>query len=149
MKIGMKEQMGVANEMTYFFWDCARAARAFLREAHKFTHFHGFWGKSGSKNCRRVMKIGMKEEMGVADEMTSSVLGSRAQRTHLCTKCANPLNFMVWGGKWQQELSEGHENWHEGEDGRCRRNGIISLGIASTHCALLRPQRALRAQLPC
>ena len=45
------------------------------------------------------MKIGTKEEMGVADEMTSSVLGSRAQSTHLCTKRANPLNFMVWGGK--------------------------------------------------
>ena len=45
------------------------------------------------------MKIGMKEEMGVADEMTFSVLGSRAQRAHLCAKRANPLIFMVFWGK--------------------------------------------------
>ena len=42
------------------------------------------------------MKIGMKKEMGVADEMTSFVLGSRA---YLCAKRANPLIFMVLWGK--------------------------------------------------
>ena len=42
------------------------------------------------------MKIGMKEEMGVADKMTSSVLGSRA---HLCAKRTNFLIFMVFWGK--------------------------------------------------
>ena len=44
------------------------------------------------------MKIGMKE-MGVANEMTSSVLGSRAQPAHLCAKRANPLIFMFFWGK--------------------------------------------------
>ena len=42
------------------------------------------------------MKIGTKEEMGVADEMTSSILGLRA---YLCAKRGNPLIFMVLGGK--------------------------------------------------
>ena len=45
------------------------------------------------------MKIGAKEEMGVADEMTSSILGLRAQRAYLCAKRGNPLIFMVLGGK--------------------------------------------------
>ena len=46
------------------------------------------------------MKIGMKEEMGVADEIDIFRFGiARAKRAHLCAKCANPLIFMVLGGK--------------------------------------------------
>ena len=43
---------------------------------------------------------------------------TRAQRAHFCAKRANPLILMVLGEKLQLELSEGHENWHEGGD--CR-----------------------------
>ena len=32
------------------------------------------------------MKIGMKEEVGVADEMTLSVLGSRARSARYCAR---------------------------------------------------------------
>ena len=59
------------------FWDLACTACAFVPEARKSTHFHGFLGE-----------------------------------------------------KLQQELSEGHENWHEGGDGRCQRNDIFRCGIA-------------------
>ena len=46
------------------------------------------------------MKIGMKEEMGIADKMTSSVLGSSARSACiLCAELTNPLIFMVLGGK--------------------------------------------------
>ena len=45
------------------------------------------------------MKVGMKEKMGVAHEMTSSVQGLRAQRAHFCAKRTNSLIFMVLGGK--------------------------------------------------
>ena len=41
----------------------------------------------------------MKEEMSIAEKMTSSVFGLRAQRVHLCAKRANPLIFMVFWGK--------------------------------------------------
>ena len=79
------------------------------------------------------MKIGTKEEMGVADKMTSSNLQSRAQI----------LSFSwFYGEKWQQELSEGHENWHEGGDGRCRRNDIFRFGIARAQRAHLCAKRA-------
>ena len=80
-----------------------RAARAFVRKARKSTHFHGFLGKSGSKNCRKVMKIGMKEEMGVADKKTSSVLvrehASRSQHAHLLTRSAQINSFSWYGEK--------------------------------------------------
>ena len=45
------------------------------------------------------MIIGMKEEMCVANEMTSSVLGSCVRSAHLCAKRANPIIFMVFWGK--------------------------------------------------
>ena len=45
------------------------------------------------------MKIGMKVDMGIADKMTSSDLGSRAQRALLCAKRTNSLIFMVFWGK--------------------------------------------------
>ena len=64
------------------------------------------------------MKIGTKEEMGVADEMTSSVLRSRARSARISAQSAQILSFSwFYGEKWQQELSEGHENWHEGGNG--------------------------------
>ena len=79
------------------------------------------------------MKIGMKEEMGVADEMTSSVLGSRARSARICARSAQIHSFLwFWGEKWQQELSDGHENWHEGGDGRCQLNDIFRFEIART-----------------
>ena len=88
------------------------------------------------------MKIGMKEEMGVADEMTSSVLGSRARSARICARSAQIHSFLwFWGEKWQQELSEGHENWHEVGDGRCQLNDIFSFGIACVHRAHLCAKR--------
>ena len=73
------------------------------------------------------MKIGMKEEMGVANEMTSSVLGS----AHIFARSAQIHSFSwFWGEKLQLELLEGHENWYEGGDGRCRQNDIFRFGIA-------------------
>ena len=82
----------------FCFWDRARAARALVRKVRKSSHFHGFMGKSGSKNCRRVMKIGMKEEMGVTKEMTSSVLGLRAGSTRICARSAQIHSFSwSWG----------------------------------------------------
>ena len=67
------------------------------------------------------MKIGMKEEMGIADEMTSSVLGSCARSARICAQSVQIHSFSwFWGIKLQQELLEGHENWYEGGDGHCR-----------------------------
>ena len=75
------------------------------------------------------MKIGMKEEMGVADEMTSSVLGSRARSARICARSAQIHSFSwFFGEKLQLELSEGHENWHEGGDGCCRQKDIFCFG---------------------
>ena len=48
------------------------------------------------------MKIGMKEEMGVADEMTSSVW-----RAHLCAKRTNSLIFMFFWGKVAARIVRG------------------------------------------
>ena len=48
------------------------------------------------------MKIGMKEEMGVADKMTSSVLdpkhAARTQHAHLLTR-SKQINSFSWYGK--------------------------------------------------
>ena len=49
----------------------------------------------------------MKEEMSIADKMTSSVFGLRAQRVHLCAKRANPLIFMVFWGKVAARIVRG------------------------------------------
>ena len=53
------------------------------------------------------MKIGMKEEMGGANKMTSSVMGSRAQRAHLCAKYANLLVLTVFLGKVAARIVRG------------------------------------------
>ena len=49
------------------------------------------------------MKIGMKEEMGVADKKTSSVLvrehASRSQHAHLLTRSAQINSFSWYGEK--------------------------------------------------
>ena len=88
MKIGAKEEMGVADEMTSsVLGSRARSARICAQSA-QIHSFSWFWGKSGSKNCQRVVKIGMKEEMGIADEMRSSNLESRVQYTLLRAKRA-------------------------------------------------------------
>ena len=80
------------------------------------------------------MKIGMKEEMGVANEMTSSVLGLCVRSAcNFCAKRTNSLIFMFWGEKLQLELSEGHENWHEGGDGCCRQKENLLFWFVSTH----------------
>ena len=85
----------------------------------------------------------MKEEMGIADEMTSSVLGSRARSARICAQSTQIHSFSwFWGIKLQLELSEGHENWHEGGDGRCRRNDIFCFGIVRTQRAHLCAKRA-------
>ena len=81
------------------------------------------------------MKIGMKEEMGIADEMTSSVLGSCARSARICAQSVQIHSFSwFFGEKLQLELSEGHENWHERGNGRCQRNDIIRSGIARAQC---------------
>ena len=85
------------------------------------------------------MKIGMKEEMGVADEMTSSVLGSRVHSACICAQSAQIHSFSwFFGEKLQQELSEGHENWHEGGDEHCRQNDIFCFWIARAARAFVR-----------
>ena len=88
------------------------------------------------------MKIGMKEEMGVADEMTSSVLGSRARSARICARSAQ-IHLFSWflGEKLQLELSEGHDNWHEGGDVRCQRNDIFRFGIVCAQRAFVRKAR--------
>ena len=64
------------------------------------------------------MKIGMKEEMGGADKMTSSVLRSRARSALICVRSVQIHSFsQFFGEKLPLELSEGHENWHEGGEG--------------------------------
>ena len=88
------------------------------------------------------MKIGMKEEIGVANKMTSFVLGLCARSACICARSALIHSFSwVLGEKWQQELSEGHENWHEGGDGRCRRNDIFRFGIARAAHAFVHEAR--------
>ena len=55
------------------------------------------------------MKIGMKEEMGIADEMTSSVSGSHARSARICAQSTHIHSFSwFFGEKLQLELSEGH-----------------------------------------
>ena len=81
------------------------------------------------------MKIGMKEEMGVANEMTSFSLGVRTRSGRIFARSAQIHSFSwFWGEKLQLELSEGHENWHERGDGRCQRNDIICSGIVRAQC---------------
>ena len=84
------------------------------------------------------MKIGMKEEIGVANKMTSSVLGLRAHSARNFARSAQIHSFSwFWGEKLQLELLEGHENWYEGGDGRCRQNDIFRFGshVCSDHKA--------------
>ena len=87
------------------------------------------------------MKIGMKQEIDIADEMRSSNLESRAQRT---ASFASTVTLL--------EATESNNNRHEGVDGHCRRNDVADFGIARAQCGILRTecaQRALRAPLPC
>ena len=51
--------------------------------------------------------------MGVADEMTSSVLGSRLG--YLRMKRTNQFVFTIFGEKLQLDLLEDHKYWHVGE----------------------------------
>ena len=117
MKIGMKEEMGVADEMTSsVLGSRARSARICARSAqiHSFSWFfgeklqlelsegHENWHERGDGRCQRNDII----RSGIA----------RAQCVHFCAKRTNSLIFMFWGEKLQLELSEGHENWHEGGD---------------------------------
>ena len=44
--------------------------------------------------------------------------------------------------KWWLELLEGHENWYEGGDGRCRRNDIFRFGITRAQRVHLCAKRA-------
>ena len=82
------------------------------------------------------MKIGIKEVMSVADEMTSSVLGSHVRRERTCAQSAQIYSCSrFFGEKLPLELSEGHKNWHERGDGGCQQNDIIRFGIAHAQCA--------------
>ena len=79
------------------------------------------------------MKIGIKDVMSVADEMTSSVLGSHVR---ICAQSAQIYSCShFFGEKLPLELSEGHKNWHEGGDGGCQQNDSIRFGIAHAQCA--------------
>ena len=51
------------------------------------------------------MKIGMKEEMGVADKMTSSFLDCERACAFAHKKRANLFVFLAWGEKKELELS--------------------------------------------
>ena len=53
------------------------------------------------------MKIGMKEEMGIADKMTSLDFGSHARTASI----ASIVTLL--------EATESNDNRHEGEDGHC------------------------------
>ena len=89
------------------------------------------------------MKIGMKEEMGVANEMTSSALGLRARSARIFAQRAHIHSFSWFGGeKLQLELLEGHENWHEGGDRRCQQNDIFRSGIVRAQRVHLCAKRA-------
>ena len=66
------------------------------------------------------MKIGMEEDMGVADEMALSVW-DRASAARVITREAHQ-NTLIW--------MDCSENWHEGGHVRCRRNGVVGFGIA-------------------
>ena len=44
------------------------------------------------------MKIGMKEDMGVANKMTLSNFGSHTQSAKFCAKRAQTLLFVVYHG---------------------------------------------------
>ena len=95
----MKEEMGVANEMTSSILGlCACSACIFARSAqiHSFSWFwgeklqlellegHENWHEGGDEHCRQ-------------NDIFFFLY--RAQCAHLCTKSANPLIFMVLGGK--------------------------------------------------
>ena len=49
IKIGMKEEMGVADKMTSSVLDCEHAARIRSQEARKSTRFHGMWRKEAAR----------------------------------------------------------------------------------------------------
>ena len=143
MKIGMKEEMGVANEMTSFILGSrTRSARICAQSAqiHLFSWFfgeklqlelsegHENWHERGDGRCQRN------------DIIRSRI--ARAQCVHFCAKRTNSLIFMFWGEKLQLESSEGHENWHEGGDGRCQPNDICHFGITRAQRAHLCAKRA-------
>ena len=69
------------------------------------------------------MKIGMKEEMGIANKMRSSNLESRALlRAKRAQQALRAVTLL--------EATEGDENWHEAGDRHCRQNEILEFGIA-------------------
>ena len=59
----------------------------------------------------------MKEEIGVADEMTLSVLGLRARSARAIAREARTASFA--STVTLLEATESNDNRHEGEDGHC------------------------------
>ena len=60
------------------------------------------------------MKIGMKEEMGIADKMTS---WNRAHAARAIARKARTASFA--STVTLLEATEGDENWHEAGDRHC------------------------------
>ena len=73
------------------------------------------------------MKIGMKEDMDIADKMTLSNLVSRSTHNYTHAKCALTHLFAVFG---RLEGKDCNDNLYEGGHGHCQRNNIIKFGIA-------------------
>ena len=97
----MKEDMGVAKKMTVKFW-ITRAERVFLHKARQtllFAVYHGWkWGIA--------VKVGMKEDIDVADEMTLANLVSRSMRNRRLTlfnlwlsQKVRYYGLMMWEGR--------------------------------------------------
>ena len=80
------------------------------------------------------MKIGKKEDMDVADEMSLS--RSKRNQAQSAPKCTY-LQFMVLEGK------DCDENAHEGGHGHCRQNGIVGFWVVRRHnCRLSAPKHS-------
>ena len=85
--------------------------------------------------------------MGIDDEMTFLILGSRAPNARYCARSAHSelSSTVTLLEAWERD-----ENRHEVGDGHCRRNDIIIFGIARASATAQEVRTAsLRALLPC
>ena len=95
MKIGMKEEMGVADKMISSVLGARAHSARICARSTQIHSFSWFLEEKLKLALSEVIKIGMKEEMGVADKMTSSVLIMTTHHAHLLTRSAQ-INSFSW-----------------------------------------------------
>ena len=122
MKIGMKGDMGVADEMALLVLGSnkRRTAHVIAREARQNALICSLWWLE-VKDCNENRHEG---EKGDADEMALLVCRT-ARAAHVIAREARQK--AVIRSLWWLEVKDCNENRHEGGHGRCRWNGVVGL----------------------